>query len=110
MRAGLAAGGGAVDVGNATAVATTYKTIAVDGATPASRSRVGSSPSTTRTRSMHPADPPLARAAPPRVTTVPDTLRTIAGDGAAPTTATLAAQRASGARLFDAVGVAGGAG
>ena len=107
MRAGLGAGGSAVDSGNATAVATTYKTVMVDGAA-----------TTTRPRWMlaldhadavlRPAAPTPARPFPLVMSTVPDTLRHVAGDPTA-TTATLAAQNAGGRRLLDAVGVAGAA-
>jgi hypothetical protein len=105
MRAGLAAGGSTVDAGNATAVATTYKTVAVDGAT-----RVTRPPWLLdllhADAVLRPAPPTPARPLPLVVTAVPDTLRTVAGDGAAQT-ASLAAQVAGGRRLLDLVGVAG---
>jgi hypothetical protein len=106
MRSGLSAGSSTLDVGNATVVATTYKTVAVDGAT----------------RTAHPKRPlAIAHAdavlrppppAPPRplpfqLVLAPDALRSIAANGLAPETASLAAQRAAGGRLLDLAGVAG---
>ena len=93
MRAGLSAGGDAVDAGNATVVAATYKTVAVDGATRTIR------PPwlldlTHAQAVLDPAAPPTGRAAPPQLSLLPDTLRTITGSTAAPQTASLAAQNA----------------
>ena len=106
MRAGLSAGGDAVDAGNATVVAATYKTVAVDGAT-----RTVKPPwlldLTHAQAVLDPAAPPAGRAAPPQLSLLPDTLRTITGSTAAPQTASLAAQNAGRARLLDQVGVAG---
>ena len=106
MRAGLSAGGDAVDTGNATIVAATYKTVAVDGTT-----RTVKPPwllDLTHARAvLSPAAPPAARPAPPQLSLLPDTLRTIAGSTAAPQTASLAAQHAGRARLLDQVALAG---
>jgi hypothetical protein len=106
MRAGLSAGGGAVDAGNATVVAATYKTVAVDGS-----SRIVKPPwlldLTHAQAVLDPAAPPTARPAPPELRLLPDTLRTIIGSTAAPQTVSLATQNARGARLLDQVAVAG---
>jgi hypothetical protein len=106
MQAGLATGGQATDMGNATVVATAYKTIAVDGATRTER------PPwlldlTHANAVLRPVAPTPPRALPATFAVVPDTLRTTATGTMA--TATLAAQHAAGARLFDAVGIAGAA-
>ena len=105
MRAGLAAGGTTVDAGKAAVVATTYKTVAVDGATRTTRPRwlldlVHAN------AVLRPAAPKAARPAPFQVATVTDTLRTF-GAGTGAQTASLAAEHAGGARLLDLVGVAG---
>jgi hypothetical protein len=106
MRAGLSAGGDTVDAGNATVVAATYKTVAVDGTTrtvkPPWLLDLGHAQAV-----LNPAAPPLARPAPPQLALLPDTLRTVAGSAAAPATASLALQNAAGARLFDQVAMAG---
>jgi hypothetical protein len=106
MRAGLSAGGDAVDAGNATVVAATYKTVAVDGTT-----RTVMPPwlldLTHAQAVLDPAAAPTKRPAPPQLSLLPDTLRTITGSMAAPQTASLAAQNAGGARLLDQVAVAG---
>jgi hypothetical protein len=104
MQAGLATGSQAIDEGNATVVATTYKTVAVDGATRTER------PPwlldlTHANAVLRPAAPAPPRPLPASFTVVSGTLRATATGAAA--TATLAAQQAAGARLFDAVGVAG---
>lgn len=106
MLAGLSAGGDAVDAGNATVAAATYKTVAVDGTT-----RTVKPPwlldLTHAQAVLDPVTPPAKRAAPPQLSLLPDTLRTITGSMAAPQTASLAAQNAGGARLLDQVAVAG---
>ncbi len=107
MRAGLGAGGSAVDAGNATVVATTYKTVLVDGASRSTRPRWMLALDHA-TAVLHPPAPTPARPFPAVVATVPDTLRHVAGD-ATDVTASLAAQSAGGRRLLDAVGVAGAA-
>jgi hypothetical protein len=108
MRAGLAAGGTTVDAGNATVVATAYKTVAVDGATRTTRPRwlldLAHADAVLR-----PATPTPARPLPVHMSTVPDTLRTI-GAGTVAQTAALAAQNAGSARILDLVGVAGAGG
>ena len=106
MRAGVAAGGTAVDAGNATVVATTYKTVVVDGTTrtPRPKQPLGIVHADAVLRSPPPKPP---RPAPVRLGVAADTLRSISGDGPAPDTASLAAQRAGGRRLLDLAGVAG---
>jgi hypothetical protein len=108
MRAGLAAGGASVDAGNATVVATTYKTIAVDGATPTQGPRwlldIDHANAVLR-----PQAPPTARPVPVQFTTISDTFRTVAGGAGPPRTASLVIQGAGGQRVLDAVGVAGAA-
>jgi hypothetical protein len=104
MQAGLATGSQAIDEGNATVVATVYKTVAVDGAT-----RTERPPWLLDLIHANAVLRPVATA-PPRplpasFAVVSDTLRATSTGAAA--TATLAAQHAAGARLFDAVGVAG---
>jgi hypothetical protein len=108
MRAGLSAGGSALDTGNATAVATTYKTIAVDGATRTQRPPWLLAVEHAD-RVLRPAPVAVARPIPNPLTTQPDTLRTMAGIAAAQTSAlaSQAAAAAGGARLFDAVSIAG---
>jgi hypothetical protein len=105
MRAGIQSGAGAVDIGRASVVATTYKTVAVDGS-----SRVTRAATVLGVRHagdvLSPPEPALARPRPASFTTVPDTLRTLAGSGDTAATATIASQRADGRRLLDAVGVA----
>jgi len=105
MRAGIAAGGSAVDIGGSTAVATSYKTVLVDGTQRNTRPRwlldVAHADAVLR-----PSAPVTARPMPPTMATVSDTLRTFAG-GTGPETATMAAQHAGGARLLDLVGIAG---
>ncbi len=115
MRAGLATGGQSLDAGNATVVATSYKTIALDGAT-RTRRPLWLLDLAHADAVLRPAAPATPRPLPPLFATVPDTLRTIAGaagasEAANPVseTASLAAQRAGAATLLDAVGVAGGA-
>jgi hypothetical protein len=108
MRAGLAAGGETTDTGSAAAVATTYKTVAVDGATRTTKPR-WLLDITHADAILRPDPPPTARPAPPTMRTVPDTLRTLSGNGSAAQTASLAAQHASGARILDQVAVAGAA-
>jgi hypothetical protein len=108
MKAGLAAGSQAVDTGNATVVATTYKTIAVDGATRTQRPRWLLDLEHANAV-LRPAAPTLARALPASVAVVDDTLRHIEHSAGAAQTASIAAQSAGGARLFDAVGIAGAA-
>jgi hypothetical protein len=108
MRAGLATGGSRVDTGNATAVATTYKTVAVDGATRTQRPPwlldvVHAN------AVLRPPPAPTARPAPIPVTVASDTLRTLAGASAPPQPASIAAQRAGSQRLLDLCGMAGGA-
>lgn len=106
MRSGLAAGGGTVDAGNATVVATTYKTIAVDGATrtPHPKQPLGIAHANAVLRPVLPAPP---RPLPVQLVLAPDALRSIVADGSAPQTASLAAQRAAGRRILDLAGVAG---
>jgi hypothetical protein len=104
MQAGLATGGQAIDEGSATVVATTYKTIAVDGATRTERPR-WLLDLTHANAVLRPVAPSPPRPLPASFAVVSDTLRATATGAAA--TATLAAQHAAGARLFDAVGVAG---
>jgi hypothetical protein len=108
MRAGVAAGGTAADAGNATVVATAYKTVVVDGATRTSRPKqpLGIAHADAVLR---PPPPPPPRPAPVRLAVASDTLRRISGDGPAPDTASLAAQRAGGRRLLDLAGIAGAA-
>jgi Family of unknown function (DUF6603) len=106
MRAGLATGGGEVDAGNATVVATTYKTVAVDGATRTTRppwllDLVHAN------AVLRPQPPATARPAPAQLTVLADTLRTVTGDPAGPVTASLASQRAGSQRLLDLAGMAG---
>ena len=90
MRAGLSAAATTVDAGNATVVAATYKTVAVDGTTrtvkPPWLLDLGHAQAV-----LNPAAPPPARPAPPQLALLPDTLRTVAGSAAAPATASLAA-------------------
>jgi hypothetical protein len=107
MRAGLATGGQSVDAGNATVVATSYKTVAVDGATRTPRP-LWLLDLTHANAVLRPAAPATARPLPTLFATVPDTLRTFAGAAGAPQTASLAAQQAGTATLLDALGVAGG--
>lgn len=106
MRSGAAAGGGTVDTGNATVVATTYKTIAVDGATrtPHPKQPLGIIHADAVLRPPPPQPP---RAIPVALVLAPDTLRSVTGDGSMPDTASLAAQRAAGRRLVDLAGIAG---
>lgn len=105
MRAGLAAGGTTVDAGKATVVATTYKTVAVDGATSTVRNRwfldLAHADAVLR-----PSAPKTARPVPAAVSTVADTLRS-SGSVAGVQTASLAAEDAAGTRVLDLVGVAG---
>ena len=104
MKAGLAVGGQAVDEGNATVVATTYKTVAVDGAT---RTQLPPAPLDLihADAVLRPPAPMPPRPLSASFSVVSDTLRATATGAVA--TATLATQQANGARLFDAVGVAG---
>lgn len=104
MQAGLATGSQVIDDGNATVVATTYKTIAVDGATRTERPPwlLDLTHANAVLRPVAPAPP---RPLPASFAVVSDTLRSTAAGTAA--TATLAFQHAAGARLFDAVGIAG---
>jgi uncharacterized protein DUF6603 len=106
MRSGMATGGSALDAGNAAVVATTYKTVAVDGATRTTSPKqpLAIAHADAVLRPPHPARP---RPLPVQISLAPDTLRSIAGDGSAPDTASLAAQRADGGRLLDLAGVAG---
>jgi hypothetical protein len=106
MRAGLAAGGQTVDDGAAAVVATTYKTVTVDGASATPGSDWPLDP-THATAVLNPPGPTLARPLPLQLSVLPDTLRSATGH--APETAALAIQGAAGARVFDLVGVAGGA-
>jgi hypothetical protein len=107
MRAGLAAGGQAIDAGNAAVVATTYKTVAVDGATRTQGPRWMLDLAHANAV-LRPAAPTPARPLPASVSIVADTLRSIGT--ATPQAASIAVQHAAGARLLDAVGVAGAAG
>ena len=93
MRAGLAAGGTTIDAGNATVVATTYKTVVVDGATRTPRPKQPLSIAHADAV-LRPPPPPPPRPAPVRLDVAADTLRWVSGDGLAPDTASLAAQRA----------------
>jgi hypothetical protein len=106
MRAGLAAGGDTIDAGTAAAVATTYKTVAVDGATRTVKPR-WLLDLTHADAVLRPAAPPTARPAPPTMRTVADSFRTIVGDTGGSQTASLAAQHADGRRMLDQVAVAG---
>src|SRR5215831_16095014 len=106
MRAGVAAGGTTVDAGNVTVVATTYKTVVVDGATRIPRPKQPLSIAHADAV-LRPPPPPPPRPAPVRLDVAADTLRWVSGDGQAPDTASLAAQRAGGRRLLDLAGVAG---
>jgi hypothetical protein len=108
MRAGLATGGSSADTGNTTVVATTYKTVAVDGVTRTQRPPwlldvVHAN------AVLRPSPAPTARPAPVPVTVASDTLRMLAGDSAPPQPASIAAQRAGAQRLLDLCGMAGGA-
>jgi hypothetical protein len=106
MKAGVLAGAGAADVGNTSVVATSYKTVAVDGANPPVRRSKWLLAADHAAALLNPPGPALARAVPPRLATQPDTLRTVSGDAAHAATAALASQRAGGSRLLDGVGVA----
>jgi hypothetical protein len=109
MRAGLSAGSSSIDTGNATAVATSYKTVAVDGASATRRPKYWILELDHADAVLRPPQVPLARPRPTRLSIVPDTVRTVAGSTDAGQTWTLAAQQAGAARLLDAVGIAGGA-
>ena len=85
-------------------MATTYKTVAVDGATRTVRP-VAPLDLAHANAVLRPTAPTPARPLPTSFSVVTDTLRTTATGSSA--TATLAVQHANGARLFDAVGVAG---
>jgi len=104
MQAGLAVGGQAVDTGHAAVVATAYKTVAVDGTTRTERPPAPLDLAHANAV-LRPAAPAPARPLPTSFSVVSDTLRSTAAGPSA--TATLAAQHANGARMFDAVGVAG---
>ncbi|HMH91147.1 MAG TPA: DUF6603 domain-containing protein, partial [Streptosporangiaceae bacterium] len=106
MRSGLSAGGASVDRGSTTLVATTYKTVAVDG-TAATQQPPWPLDILHAQAVLSPPEPPAARPAPPRFSLQPDTLRTVAGTTGPPLTAALAAQSAGRARLLDQVALAG---
>jgi hypothetical protein len=106
MRAGLQSGADAVDAGNATVVATTYKTVAIDGTTRVTRD-LAALGARHAGDLLGPAQPALARPMPAHFAARPDTLRTLAGSTGPAATVTVASQRAGGGRLLDAVGVAG---
>ena len=106
MRSGLSSGGAIVDRGSTTLVATTYKTVAVDG-TAATVQPPWPLDILHAQAVLSPPEPPAARPAPPRFSLQPDTLRTVAGTTGPPLTAGLAAQSAGRARLLDQVARAG---
>ncbi len=106
MRAGVASGGTAVDAGNTSVVATSYKTVLVDG-TDIRPLRIWLLDLAHADAVLRAPAAAVARPLPPQMSTASDTLRTVVGDPSAPTTLTLAKQGAGKARLLDAVGVAG---
>lgn len=99
-------GAASIDAGNATVVVTTYKTVAVDGATRATRPRWPLD-LTHANAVLRPPPPATARPVPVQLAVASDTLRTFAGDPVGHETASLAAQRAGSQHLLDLVGVAG---
>jgi hypothetical protein len=105
MRSGVAAGGTALDAGNATVVATTYKTVVVDGATRTTRPK-NPLDLAHANAVLRPLPPPTARPAPVRLDVRSDTLRTFTGATSA-VTASIAGQHAGAQPLLDLVGVAG---
>ena len=112
MRSGVSAGSSTVATGNATVVATTYKTIHVDGDTVTKAPRRWLLALDHADAVLRPAAPRQARPSPASMSLTSDTLRTVSGSTTGTTTFTLAAAQLAGkpatTRLLDAVGVAGG--